>query len=305
MAGGQRVAQLQDSSRSINLLRAVSFTQGRAQFAQTASLAVSLLVAGLSLLTRLVPTMALVGGVWAATYALLVTPWRNKYLRTGATLQEMFDVEVLDLAWNRVMVGDRIPDDEVSRLSRRYRQDVARLRGYYLVADVPAPYDTLFCLEQNLAWGSRVRWRFANVLVAVVVLWCGAGVTFGFATDETVSRLISGWFVAALGLLLLCLDTFRAQVSVARGRTRVLGLIRTIADDPSSPALASSASFSTFARQVQDVLFLTRLQQPRVPTWFFRRFHDRDADDFRYKMHELEATLTGAGPVAPPQPASS
>lgn len=308
MAGSRRIAQLQDSSRSINLLRAISGAHGHTQFAQMASLVVSFLVAGLSVLARLVPAaapaLALTGAVWAATYALLVIPWRNQYLRTSATLQEMFDVALFDLAWNQVMVGDRVPEDEVSRLSRRYRRDEARLRGYYLVADVPAPYDVLFCLEQNLAWGSRVRRRFANVLVAVVVLWCGTGVAVALATGETVSRLLSEWFVPALGLLLLCLDTFRAHVSVTQERTRVLGLVRAVADDPASPVLASPDSFATFARQVQDVLFQTRRQQPRVPTWFFQRFHDSDAADFRYKMQALEAKLAGAGPVAPSHPAA-
>ncbi len=308
MAGTRRIAQLQDGSRSINLLRAISVAHGQTQFAQMASLVVSFLVAGLSVMTRLVPAavqgLALAGAVWAASYAVLVTPWRNKHLRTGATLQETFDVELFDLAWNRVMVGDRVPEDEVSQLSRRYRRDVARLRGYYLVADVPAPYDVLFCLEQNLAWGSRVRRRFANLLVSVVVVWCRTGVAVGLATGDTVSRLLAEWFVPALGLLLLCLDTVCAQVSVAQERTRVLGLVRAVADDPASPVLMSSDSFAGFARQVQDVLFQTRLQQPRVPKWFFQRFHDNDAADFRYKMQALEAKLAGAGPVAPSPPAA-
>lgn len=53
----------------------------------------------------------------------------------------------------------------------------------------------------------------------------------------------------------------------------------------SSPA---TAGYQTFARQVQDVLFLGRSQQPRTPQWFFDLFHDDDAADFRYKMQALE-----------------
>jgi hypothetical protein len=308
MPGAQRIARLQDSPRSINLLRAISVAHAHVQFAQMASLVVSFLLAGLSLLTWLLPTAALslslTGAVWAVAYALAVTPWRNRYLRISATLQEMFDGELFNLAWNRVMVGDRVSDDEVSRLGRRYRRDAARLQGYYLVAEVPAPYDVLFCQEQNLAWGSRVRRRFASVLVAVVMLWSASGVTVAFATGETVSRLLSDWFVPSLGLLLLCLDTFHAQLSVARERTRVLGLVRTVADDPASLVLGTPESFATFARQVQDVLFQTRLQQPRVPKWFFQRFHDADTADFHYKMRELEANLAGAGPAAAPNVAA-
>jgi len=302
MAGTRRIAQLQDSSRSINLLRAISVAHGRTQIAQTTSVVLSFLVAGLSVLTRLAPAAALAGTIWVVAYALVVTPWRNRYLRVSATLQEMLDVELFSLAWNRVMVGDRESEDEVSRLSRRYRRDVAQLRGYYLVADVPSPYDVLFCIEQNLAWGSRVRRRFASALGAVAVLWSGTGVAVAFVTGETVSRLISEWFVPALGLLLLCLDTFRAQVSVAQERTRVLGLVRAVIADPTSPVLLSSGSFAAFARQVQDVLFQTRLRQPRVPRWFFQRFHDSDETDFRHKMEELEASFAGATAVGPTHP---
>jgi hypothetical protein len=202
------------------------------------------------------------------------------------------------------MVGDRISEDEVSQLSRRYRGDEARLRGYYLVADVPAPYDVLFCLEQNLAWGSRVRRRFANVLAAIVVAWCGAGVAVAFATGATVSRLLSDWYVPALGLLLLCLDTVRAQAAVTQERTRVLRLVRAVADDPASPVMASPESFTAFARQVQDVLLQTRRQQPRVPKWFFQWFHDSDAADFRHKMLALQAKLAVGAPIgSSPSPA--
>jgi hypothetical protein len=297
---------LQESSGSINLLRAISVAHGHTQFAQMASFVVSLLVAGLSVASGLVPAavLGLAGTVWAAAYALLITPWRNRYLRTSATLQDMFDADLFGLPWNGVLVGDRISDDEVSRLSRRYHRDVARLHGYYLVADVPEPYDVLFCIEQNLAWGTRVRRRFANALVALALLWSGTGVITAFANSETVSRLISTWFAPALGLLLWCLDSYRTQMSGAQERTRVLGLVRAVAADPSSPVLSSADAFAAFARQVQDVLFQTRLRQPRVPQWFFRLYHDSDATDFRYKMESLEAKLAGAGPAAPSRSAA-
>ncbi|MEY9864321.1 hypothetical protein ABH935_009977 [Catenulispora sp. GAS73] len=303
MAVSRRIARLQDSAESINLLQAISVTHRHVQFAQTASLLVSLLVAGLSTLAQAVSaaTLALAGAVWVVVYSFLIAPWRSRYLRTSATLQDMLDVDLFGLRWNRVMVGDRISDDEVSRLSRRFRRDPARLRGYYLVADVPEPYDVLFCLEQNLAWGSRVRRRFANLLSTVAVLWCGTGLIVALATGETVNHLISTWFVPALGLLFWCLDMFRAQMSVAHDRLRAVGLVRAVTADPASPVLASADSFAVFARQIQDVLFQTRLQQPRVPQWFFRRFHDSDAADFRYKMKTLEAKLAALGPVGPSQ----
>ena len=180
MAGVRRIAQAQDSPQSITLLRAISVAHRHTQFAQMASLVVSFVVAGLSVLAQPVPStapaLALAGALWAVAYALFVTPWRSRYLRMSATLQEVLDVELFGLSWNRVMVGEPVPEDEVSRLSRRFRGNEDRLRGYYLVADVPAPYDVLFCIEQNLAWGACIRKRFARALISVAAAWAAAGV---------------------------------------------------------------------------------------------------------------------------------
>lgn len=303
MAGTRRIAQLQNVERSLTLLRAISAAHRHTQRAQGATLAISVLVAGLGVLTKPFPAVssaiALTGAVWGAMYALVIRSWTGRYLHTSATLQEMFDVGLFNLPWNAVAVGDRVPDDEVSRLSRRYRGDESRLRDYYIVANVPAPYDVLFCLEQNLAWGSRVRSRFANAIVALVVFWCAAGTVTAVATGSTVNQLLSEWFVPSLGLLLLCLDTYRVQVSITRERSRMLNLLRSAVDDPASTVLATAQTFTGFARQIQDALFQMRRQQPRVPTWFFRRFHDSDATDFRFKMQALEARFGDATHIIP------
>jgi hypothetical protein len=200
----------------------------------------------------------------------------------------MLDTELFELPWNRVGVGERTPEDQVSDLKNRYRGDESRLRDYYLVAAVPAPYDVLFCLEQNLAWGSKVRQRYAQLLLGVAVLWAVAGLVVGFAAGLRIPELVSNWFVPSLGLLLLCLDTYRAQLSNTRERTRVRDIVAAASADPAGAPLAAGPDWEKFARQVQDVLFQMRRQQPRTSVWFFRRFHDRDQRDFEYRMRLLE-----------------
>jgi hypothetical protein len=289
----RRITDQQDSVTALRLLKAIAVAHSYNQRAQALSLGVSIALAIAGLLTgpgsRYGAAVALAGALWAAVYKGVMAPWAERYLRIAATLQEMFDADLLGLPWNRVAVGDRIGDEEVSRLSRRFRGNEDRLRGYYLVASVAAPYDVLFCLEQNLAWGSRVRLRFAQVMLGVLVLWSAAGVLFTLATGATVSQLLAGWFVPSLGLLLLCLEMYRTQMASTRERLRVLGLVRAVIDDPSSPVIATPGALTFFARQVQDTLYYMRRLQPRLPTWYFRRYHDEDRSDFEVKMHELEA----------------
>ncbi|MET7422739.1 S-4TM family putative pore-forming effector [Dactylosporangium sp. NPDC005555] len=291
----------QNSDRFLTLHRAIRVAHRRAQRAQTASIVMSLLVACLSIATPFAswttPYVVLIGAAWAAVYAVVVVPWAGRYLRTSATLQEMYDVGLFGLPWNTVAVGDPVPEDEVSRLDRRFRENPRRLHDYYLVAQVRPPYDVLFCLEQNLAWGTRVRRRFADLMVAVVVLWCVAGVAGAVAMQITVADLVAQWFIASLGLLLLCLDIYRLQVSATTERTRVLGLLRSIGGRND---LAAGPELTAFFRQVQDVLFQLRRSQPRVPTWFFNLFHDDDLADFQFKMRALEERVGRT-----PQPAGS
>ncbi|WP_229076829.1 S-4TM family putative pore-forming effector [Actinoplanes sp. DH11] len=282
----------QGSDAAIRLLKAIAVAHLYNQRTQAYSFGVSttLAVGGLLAVpgTRFSAGITLAGAVWAAVYKGVMAPWSEKYLRIAATLQEMFDADLLGLPWNRVVVGDRISDEEVSRLSRRYRGDDDRLRRYYLVASTVPPYDVLFCLEQNLAWGSRIRLRFAQMMLGIISVWSAAGVAFTFVTGATVSRLVTGWFVPSLGLLLLCLEMYRTQMASTRDRIRVLSLVRQIIDEPSSPVIASPAALTTFARQVQDTLYHMRRIQPRLPTWYFRRYHDQDKADFEIKMQVLE-----------------
>ena len=303
MATRGRIDERQNSPDCQALLRAAAVAHRHGQRVQAVSLAVSLCVAGFGLVARRIssigPTVVVVGALWAATYAVFVVPWSGRYLRTSAIVQEMIDVSLFDLPWNWFAVGDPMSDDEVSRLSRQFHGDPRRLRDYYLVARVPAPYDVAFCLEQNLAWGSRVRRRFADVLITMVALWCGLGLLLGIVTNSTIGGLVSGWFVPSLGLLLLCLDIYRAQVSITRERTRVLGLLRAAVDESASPVFTSGESFTVFARQIQNTLFSMRARQARVPAWFFRRFHDQDLTDFRFKMQVLETRFRDEAAAAP------
>ncbi|NED53823.1 hypothetical protein G3I24_23355 [Micromonospora aurantiaca] len=287
----------------MRLLRAVHVAHRNNQRAQGLSVVVSVALAVGGLMSWSQPaatsTIALLGATWAMLYQLLMAPWAEHYLRTAATLQEMFDVDVLGLPWNRVAVGDRISDEEVSRLARRFHGDPDRLRGYYLIADTASPYGVLFCLEQNLAWGSRIRRRFAHLVATFAFLWSAAGVVLAISTGATANRLLGGWFVPSLGLLLVCLDMYRIQIGSSRERTRILGLVRATLDDPESPLILDTALFAAFARQVQDNLFHMRRVQPRMPYWYFRRHHDADRIDFEVKRRTLEARFPSVHQPAP------
>jgi hypothetical protein len=95
----------------------------------------------------------------------------------------MMDSSLLDLVANRVLVGPAVPEDQLSELKSRFRGEESRLRDYYVVAKIHAPYAVLFCFEQNFAWGSKVRQRYAQMLAGLAVLWVLIGMIIGSSPE--------------------------------------------------------------------------------------------------------------------------
>lgn len=293
------ITQRQNDEELLRILRAGESAHARARQLASAHISLSFLLAAGAVLGVFVSsaqvTLTVAGALWALAYAAGAGAWTENEFRKAALLQEAFDTRLFDLPWNEVLAGDMPSADEVSRLARRYKGPEERLRDYYEITDLPRPFDVLSCILQNLAWGARVRRRFAAVVQGGVIAWVLAGVVAGVVTQSTVSDVLLGWFVPSLGLLLLGVDTYRAQrgTATAREHTRhvILPRMRSHAEAGMPPDEAENLLI--LARQAQDVLLRTRLDQARVPNWFFNTFLDSDRADFAAAMEEIGGWLPG------------
>ncbi|MGN9808197.1 S-4TM family putative pore-forming effector [Micromonospora sp. BQ11] len=291
------------------LLRAASACHARAQRLDNLrmALSVALGVAGAVVAFTGVFSSAVtaIGALWAVAHAVGLGTWSRGQLGRAAVLQEMFDVRLFGLPWNTVAAGEEVGAAEVSRLHRAYRGDERYLVDYYEIPPLPAPYDVLGCQQQNLAWGARVRRRYAYTVLGGSAAWSVAGVVLAVTVGLTVSQLLLQWFVPSLGALLLGLEIYRGQRDVAADRERALAVMqsRITAAVQRADTVDVSTELLILARQIQDLIFRSRQVQARVPDWFFRRFHAADRLDFQAAM----ATLTHlsqrgprlAGPARP------
>jgi predicted pore-forming effector associated with SMODS systems len=283
----------QNDTAMQHLLRAMSASHWRAQRLDTASTAVSIIIAALGVMGTFVPAVSMqvtaIGAVWALTYSTGLATWTGAELRRAAKIQEEFDVRLFRIAWNDVLAGDRIEPPEINQLSARFRGRTDIILDYYEIPDLHPPYDIIACQMMSLGWGARVRRRFAQAILVLLFTWLAAGIVLGVFADVTIGRLLLGWYVPSLGGLMLGLDMFRRQRGVVDERQRVLQLLRrrVAAMLEQSPGPDIEQSLLTLARQVQDSIFLTRVACPRVPDWFFLRFRATDSADFAADMDEL------------------
>ncbi|WP_217552638.1 S-4TM family putative pore-forming effector [Streptomyces sp. GbtcB6] len=279
------------------MLRAVSVVHSRVKRLVTLRLSISLIisVAGVAVpffhVSALPITIA--GALWALTYAGLVQRHVDKKLHTAAVLQEMFYVQLFQIPWNSAVAGAPVRAEDVRQLSRKYKGTEHALRDWYEMPNLPHPFNILVKERQNLAWGLRIRRRYANTVAVSVGAWALLGMTLGTIQQISLTELVLRWFVPSLGILMLGFETCREQFAIAAERDRLCSLVydscAAAVRDPSNPDLADQLTI--LARQIEDALFLTRRRAPRVPARFFAHYYSVDRDDFEESVRQFKEIL--------------
>jgi hypothetical protein len=294
-------------------LRAMSVSHQRVRLLVGLRLIVSAAIAisgAVVTLADLTPEwVAFAGALWAGAYAFGLFSWIEGQLNQAARLQEMFEFEFFKLPWNTVMAGAKVPTEDCSRLSARYRSHKDVTDGdWNRIPNLPRPFDVLARQQQNLGWGSRIRRRYANAVLTGVTAWIILGAVIGAVGGLSLVDTVLRWFVPSFGGLLLGIDTFRLQREVAAERERVKAYAeeRVLAaagraDDPEV-----IQELLALSRQLQDVLYATRCRAPRAPSWlFYQRYYQRDERDFRALVERLAAAMPPPAAGAPTQTVSA
>ncbi|MEK6320451.1 MAG: S-4TM family putative pore-forming effector [Acidobacteriota bacterium] len=145
---------------------------------------------------------------WAAAFGLVASLFdvlwlekrQGRLSQRAATIQEMFDCEVLCLPWPDAKIEDRPQPEEViapaARYSRR-KPNYSGLRNWYpsRTGDVPLAAARIICQRSNLRWDSDLRKRFsAGVcfgLVALAVVLLIIGLLVGMTLEKFVYGILA------------------------------------------------------------------------------------------------------------------
>ena len=210
----------------------------------------------------------------------------NHSAKTAALIQEQFDTTLFYLPWRDEVAGEQVPDHDIAQLENRVKRGgVADRRitaGWYDPTDgLHHPLDVLVSQEQNLAWDSRLRRRYARTVLGVAIVWTLIGIGLCLGSDAVIDPLTT-FFVPSLGAYGLAGEIWNSQIDIASERERLAKDVRReLHNAASGPiSVAESRRLRGFARNVQDGILRTRLSASRVPEWFYKRFRTSDEADF-------------------------
>ncbi len=201
--------------------------------------------------------------------------------KQGAKLQEEFDVEVMELPWNRFIVGAKVDHEDVCRSSTKplsKKREGALIAWYEpCVGELPIHFGRLVCQRTNIAYDAKMRRKYSNTLLWFAVL-LGVGLSvLGIAMDMRLADLLSTVWMPLSPVLTWTLREYRKHADTADKLTGLKSEWEKLWEKALKGATANEITVSS--RELQDAIFQHRASSPLVFDWVYSFMRsDREAE---------------------------
>jgi hypothetical protein len=234
--------------------------------------------------------------VWSALAALLIPVMevavldrlQKKWRTCAAKIQEMFDCDVLRLAWNEFKVGDRPLKEEIALGVSKFRSakgSEETLKDWYAFdfADLPNSHARLVCQRANAWWDSELRQKYIAFIVWSVGGLGLLSLIIGVATGITVEKLILAVIAPITPICIWGIKEAQKQSSVVSDGERVVKHLDSLWRQICSGA-ETEQELEIESRSLQNEIFDRRRGNAVNPQWLYWK-----------KRNEFQALMVEAG----------
>ena len=291
---GKRIIVEQDSDESIKLLAAQKeiYKRGKGIYAFQMILAVPIPIV-ISLVTPLIVNSDQ-NVMWLfAFYSILATfieffcednAMRLKKL--AASIQEKFDIQVLDIPWNKTLIPRKPTNELIYRYYSKHIKNnrLDNLYGWYSKEILPIDSNiaTLLCQRTNCSYDFALRERYSKAigLFAIgtfLILFVIAG-----QFKITLPQFISNVFFPSLPVFVLAfkqisrnnesIDNLR-ELNELIGSELEIRRFNDIIDD-------------NLIRQIQDKIYLKRINSPLLPEWAYKLLRQNLEEEMHFSIRQ-------------------
>lgn len=205
-------------------------------------------------------------GLWLFLDLVLFRRLARGWQGRAASIQEIFDTEVLSLPWNKVLVGQPPIHEHIVEAARRFqkRGDITLLKDWYPdVSDLPLPLARLVCQRTNIVWDGQLRQRYSVIMLAFVALLAGATIIYAMFTGVTILDYLL-IFLPSLPILILGAEVVNGQQAAVKQLDKLQALAHSFWIESLSGGISNKRSIEQ-SRALQDCIFINRKQNPLVP----------------------------------------
>ena len=236
--------------------------------------------------------LAVSGGIWLLASRVILEGIEAKRIEQAAKIQEQFDVELFELPWNRVLVGNKLSPELINSADNSYSGDREELKDWYAdTGSVPYPLDVLLCQRANLVWDWRLRRHYAWGISAMTALLLGLGIMLAVVTSLALLDYLLALFVPSLAALLRGVEVAKAHFKTATEKEKIEQEISEIWEaglrDPTSVSREQ-------CRRIQDCIYVLRSKGPLVPDEWYTWLRDRYQVDMQSAVAQLRTSAERA-----------
>jgi hypothetical protein len=297
---GKHIIQEQDSDASIRYLAAQNqlYKNGKATFAFQVIIAVPIPIL-ISIVTPLL-NKAEQSIVWIfVLYSIIATfleffceDRATKLKKTAASIQEKFDTSVLLIGWNKILIPIKPEDGLILRYYNKFikKNKLDNFYGWYSKEVLPVNTNiaTLLCQRTNCSYDFTLRKRYANTILLIaastfIILLIVAG-----QNEITVPSFILNVLFPSLPVFVLAYK----QISSNKEAIEKLEELKNLIENELENIKLNDNVDSYLLRQIQDKIYLKRINSPLLPEWAYDFLRQNLEDEMHFSMKETVNELS-------------
>jgi SMODS-associating 4TM effector domain len=218
--------------------------------------------------------------VWAALYGVVISlidvSLIERKLQEGkidsAKIQECFDCNIFNIAWNEIKVGGKPEREKISSASDRYKPKGDEFKDWFppLIGVLPQRLTWIVCLRTSTWWPTQVRRLYLSCLQGVFIALIISIIIIGVATRVSLETLILAVLTPLSPTMLWFVREIRKQKETT---AKLEGLISKIEDiwDKALKRELKDGQLEEKARQFQDETYDFRCTYQPINSYVYRR----------------------------------
>lgn len=297
---GKHIIQEQDSDASIRYLAAQKqlYINGKSTFAFQVIIAVPIPII-ISIVTPLLSKPEQ-GVIWIfVLYSIIATfleffceDRAMKLKKLAASIQEKFDTTVLLIGWNKTLLPNKPEDGLILRYYNKYikKHKVDKLYGWYSneVLPVNTNIATLLCQRTNCSYDFTLRKRYTNTILLLAASTFFILLIVAGQSGITVPTFISSVLFPSLPVFVLAYK----QITSNKDAIENLKELKDLIENELESIKINGNIDSNLIRQIQDKIYLKRINSPLLPEWAYNFLRQNLEDEMHFSVKEKVKEIT-------------
>ncbi|MFL2096293.1 S-4TM family putative pore-forming effector [Marinilactibacillus psychrotolerans] len=286
------ISKKQNLPESIELLAAMRQVYNQAKVIRRIRLTITILFPILSVLSTQFFSnevfFIFFSSIWLILNQTIVQKYEKNQIEHAAKIQESLDVNLFNVEWNEILIGDRPSHEDVLTLSKKFKGDKEKLKDWYQGLESKNHFENVLLAQRtNIVWDKKLRKFYSGLLIFGLIFFLIIILSISFFVDFSFRVFTISLLVPSLPLLLHLFQVATAHKQRYESLARIESKITKEEIEKVSNPMESTIAKN--CRQYQDYIYQKRCDINIIPNsvyWIKRNAYDRVAQSVNKKISD-------------------